>query len=123
MPEEELKEKHANLTGEAIEGHKEKKSRRQEFELSHSVGQNSVHSSEDSSQNRKGMALPFPPLSLTFNDIRYSVDMPEVIFFSMKLKYKNIRYSQDFLPDHIFLHAGDERARSDRRSFASFEGC
>jgi hypothetical protein len=83
MSEEELKEKHANLTGEVAEGHKEKKSRRQELELSHShsVGQNLVHSSEDSSQNRKGMALPFPPLSLTFNDIRYSVDMPEVNFF------------------------------------------
>lgn len=82
MSEEELKEKHANLTGEVIEGQKEKKSRRQEFELSSSVGQNSVTSSEDSSQNRKGMVLPFAPLSLTFDDIRYSVDMPEVIFIS-----------------------------------------
>jgi hypothetical protein len=78
-----LKEKHANLTGEAIEGHKKKKSKRQELELSNSVGQNSVATSEDSSHNKKGMVLPFAPLSLTFNDIRYSVDMPEVMFLSI----------------------------------------
>lgn len=92
MSEEELKEKHANLTGEVIQGKKENKSRRQELELSNNVGQNSVPSSESSSQNRKGMVLPFAPLSLTFNDIRYSVDMPEVIFLSMKFEYqKNIK--------------------------------
>ncbi|CAO2203983.1 unnamed protein product [Urochloa humidicola] len=79
MSEEELQEKHANLTGEVIKGQKEKKSRRQELELSNSVGQNSVTTSDDSSQNRKGMVLPFAPLSLTFNDIRYSVDMPEAM--------------------------------------------
>ncbi|RVW77075.1 Pleiotropic drug resistance protein 1 [Vitis vinifera] len=27
--------------------------------------------------NKKGMVLPFQPLSITFDDIRYSVDMPE----------------------------------------------
>lgn len=27
---------------------------------------------------KKGMALPFTPLSITFNNIRYSVDMPQV---------------------------------------------
>ncbi|KAG2590008.1 hypothetical protein PVAP13_5NG316444 [Panicum virgatum] len=79
MSEEELKEKHATLTGEVIEGQKEKKSRRQEVELSNSVGPNSVTTSDNSSQNRKGMVLPFAPLSLTFNDIRYSVDMPEAM--------------------------------------------
>lgn len=83
MSEEELKEKHATLTGEVIDGQKEKKSRRQEVELSNSVGPNSVATSDNSSQNRKGMVLPFAPLSLTFNDIRYSVDMPEVIFLSV----------------------------------------
>jgi ABC-type multidrug transport system ATPase subunit len=79
MSEEELKEKHATLTGEVIEGQKEKKSRRQEVELSNSVGPNSLTTSDNSSQNRKGMVLPFAPLSLTFNDIRYSVDMPEAM--------------------------------------------
>lgn len=34
---------------------------------------------QDSDQNKKrGMILPFTPLSITFDDIRYSVDMPEV---------------------------------------------
>ncbi|KAG2599000.1 ABC transporter G family member 37-like isoform X2 [Panicum virgatum] len=79
MSEEELKEKHATLTGEVIEGQKEKKSRRQEVELSNSVGPNSLTTSDNSSQNRKGMVLPFASLSLTFNDIRYSVDMPEAM--------------------------------------------
>ncbi|TVU03324.1 hypothetical protein EJB05_51147, partial [Eragrostis curvula] len=79
MSKEEFDEKQANLTGQAIEDHKGKKSRRQELELSHSVGQHSLTSSEDSSQSRKGMVLPFAPLSLTFNNIRYSVDMPEAM--------------------------------------------
>lgn len=29
----------------------------------------------------KGMVLPFVPLSISFEDIRYSVDMPEVFTF------------------------------------------
>ncbi|KAK3164744.1 hypothetical protein QOZ80_1AG0024050 [Eleusine coracana subsp. coracana] len=78
MSKEEFTEKQANLTGQVIE-HKEKKSRKQELELTHSVGQHSVTSNEDSNQSRKGMALPFAPLSLTFNNIRYSVDMPEAM--------------------------------------------
>jgi len=32
----------------------------------------------DSGPAQKGMVLPFLPLSLTFDDIRYSVDMPQV---------------------------------------------
>jgi hypothetical protein len=32
----------------------------------------------NSSPTNKGMVLPFVPLSMTFEDIRYSVDMPEV---------------------------------------------
>ncbi|KAM0873038.1 hypothetical protein ACQ4PT_038324 [Festuca glaucescens] len=79
MSEEELKEKIANLTGQALEGHKEKKSRKHELELSHNNGRNSVISSEDSSGSRKGLVLPFTPLSLTFNNTKYSVDMPEAM--------------------------------------------
>lgn len=30
------------------------------------------------SQSKKGMVLPFQPLSLAFNHINYYVDMPEV---------------------------------------------
>ncbi|KAL6842808.1 hypothetical protein ACP4OV_027652 [Aristida adscensionis] len=79
VSQEALNEKQANITGEVFEGHKEKKSRRQELELSHSVGQNSVTSSEESDHGRKGLVLPFSPLSLTFNDVKYSVDMPEAM--------------------------------------------
>ena len=28
--------------------------------------------------NKRGMVLPFQPHSITFDDVRYSVDMPEV---------------------------------------------
>ena len=33
---------------------------------------------EDNRHKKKGMVLPFEPHSITFNDIRYSVDMPQV---------------------------------------------
>jgi ABC-type multidrug transport system ATPase subunit/ABC-type multidrug transport system permease subunit len=79
MSEDALKEKHANLTGEVVEGQKDTKSRKQELELSHIADQNSGINSADSSASRKGMVLPFAPLSISFNDVRYSVDMPEVI--------------------------------------------
>ncbi|CAM0881663.1 unnamed protein product [Alopecurus aequalis] len=79
MSEEDLKEKRANLTGQALEGRKEKKSRKNELELSHINGRNSVSSSVDSSGSRKGLVLPFSPLSLTFNNTKYSVDMPEAM--------------------------------------------
>lgn len=43
-------------------------SRQLEFELE----------AEANEKKKKGMVLPFAPLSLTFNDIVYSVDMPSV---------------------------------------------
>lgn len=82
MSEEALKEKRANLTGEVLEGHKETKSKKKELELSHIADQNSEINRADSSASRKGMVLPFAPLSLSFNNIRYSVDMPEVILLT-----------------------------------------
>lgn len=33
---------------------------------------------EDSRHSKKGMVLPFEPHYITFNDIKYSVDMPQV---------------------------------------------
>lgn len=33
---------------------------------------------EDNPNRRRGMVLPFEPLSITFDNIRYSVDMPQV---------------------------------------------
>jgi hypothetical protein len=49
----------------------------------------SNHATVNSSPGKKGMVLPFVPLSITFEDIRYSVDMPEV-FGRELLKYKYI---------------------------------
>ena len=86
MSEEELKEKHANLTGKALDGHKEKNSRKQELELSHISDRHSVISGVYSSDSRKRLVLPFTPLSLTFNDTKYSVDMPEVNFLPMNMR-------------------------------------
>lgn len=83
MSEEALREKHANLTGEIIE------------ESSRGKKQSSIHNSQKNSSiktnegslksvdkiigsDKKGMILPFMRLSLTFDDIKYSVDMPQV---------------------------------------------
>jgi hypothetical protein len=41
----------------------------------------SNHATVNSSPVNKGMVLPFVPLSITFEDIRYSVDMPKVFTF------------------------------------------
>nr|CAD1823988.1 unnamed protein product [Ananas comosus var. bracteatus] len=61
VSEETLKEKRANLTGEGLEK---------------TVGATKT-STTASSPIKKGMVLPFVPLSLTFENIRYSVDMPQ----------------------------------------------
>ena len=37
-----------------------------------------INTDADSTLTEKGMILPFVPLSLTFDNIRYSVDMPQV---------------------------------------------
>ncbi|XP_020269449.1 ABC transporter G family member 36-like [Asparagus officinalis] len=68
MSEETLKEKNANITGEISEP-----SSRENNPNVHS----SLRSSSPSNQIKKGMVLPFAPLSVTFEDIRYSVDMPQ----------------------------------------------
>jgi hypothetical protein len=77
ISEEELKEKHANITGEVLDAsHLVAGSTRR------STGFNTESDSgttEDGSATaQRGMILPFVPLSLTFDDVRYSVDMPLV---------------------------------------------
>lgn len=42
-----------------------------EVELSSTTG-------DGSQSKKKGMILPFEPHSITFNDVKYSVDMPQV---------------------------------------------
>ncbi|KAG8070337.1 hypothetical protein GUJ93_ZPchr0006g42732 [Zizania palustris] len=73
VSEEELREKHVNRTGENVE--------------LLALGTDAQNSPSDANAGRgeitgaetrkRGMVLPFTPLSLTFNDIRYSVDMPQ----------------------------------------------
>ncbi|CAL4962703.1 unnamed protein product [Urochloa decumbens] len=69
VSEEELKEKHASVTGGVPDGnHLASES----FHLS-----TGINTETDPSPTEKGMILPFVPLSLTFDNIRYSVDMPQ----------------------------------------------
>ncbi|XXG63723.1 hypothetical protein AAC387_Pa05g1844 [Persea americana] len=72
LSEETLMEHSMNRTGD-VKG----------FELSsrgksaHTTSNGSPNTEEDAINNKKkGMVLPFVPLSLTFNNIKYSVDMP-----------------------------------------------
>uniref|UniRef100_A0A0D3ENE7 ABC transporter domain-containing protein n=1 Tax=Oryza barthii TaxID=65489 RepID=A0A0D3ENE7_9ORYZ len=76
VPEDALKEKRANQTGEILDSCEEKKSRKKK--QSRNVNQKHWNNTAESSQNRQGI-LPFAQLSLSFNDIKYSVDMPEAM--------------------------------------------
>jgi hypothetical protein len=70
VSEDELKEKHANLNGEVLDN--------DHLESPSTCGPTEIVEA-DSSPTRRGMVLPFLPLSLVFDNIRYSVDMPPVI--------------------------------------------
>ncbi|KAK1305951.1 Pleiotropic drug resistance protein 3 [Acorus calamus] len=72
VSEESLKEQHMNITGEMIELSGQESSQ---------VGETTSRSAQtegtdNGNQNKRGMVLPFTPLSITFDNIRYSVDMP-----------------------------------------------
>ncbi|KAF7033050.1 hypothetical protein CFC21_044175 [Triticum aestivum] len=74
ISEETMKIKQANLTGEILE---------ETSTLDTADESNGESTSNNATVNscpsKKGMILPFTPLSLTFEDIRYSVDMPEEV--------------------------------------------
>lgn len=77
LSEETLAEKTASKNGEVIElstmGNDSRKGG------SSRTMSNRVGSVNESDQNSKrGMVLPFQPLAIAFNDIRYSIDMPQV---------------------------------------------
>lgn len=89
VSEETLKEKHANLTGMTIDVslHKEKEfgCSCQSYESAcQDIGNYNETSLASTDTNymsaRRGMIFPFAPLSLTFDGIRYSVDVPQVSF-------------------------------------------
>jgi len=84
ISEETLKIKQANLTGEVLEASSRGRVASNTVTTRSTVdGSNdeadSNHATVNSSPVNKGMVLPFVPLSITFEDIRYSVDMPEEI--------------------------------------------
>lgn len=45
-------------------------------------------SNEAEPKKKRGMLLPFEPLSITFDDIRYSVDMPQVCSELFKILFE-----------------------------------
>ncbi|XP_077211686.1 pleiotropic drug resistance protein 1-like [Tasmannia lanceolata] len=76
LSEESLKEKKSNSSGnaEVIE----LSSRGRSSAISSGDETRRVEVTSDSNRNKKkGMVLPFEPLSITFDNIRYSVDMPQ----------------------------------------------
>ncbi|KAK1273115.1 putative pleiotropic drug resistance protein 7 [Acorus gramineus] len=85
--EESLREKHMNRTGEMLEPPSSSESRiaqsTQTARHDESRGNTSSISAQaeditNANQSRRGMVLPFTPYSITFDNIRYSVDMPQV---------------------------------------------
>lgn len=61
---------------------------------------------------RRGMILPFVPLSITFDDIRYAVDMPQVHFYFFCAAVAAFRHSiQRCCTKDFLLLAGDEISR------------
>ncbi|GJM99044.1 hypothetical protein PR202_ga16106 [Eleusine coracana subsp. coracana] len=81
ISEETLKIKQANLTGEVVEASSRGRTASNSITSRNTVDDEAAsnHATVNSSPTRKGMVLPFVPLSITFEDIRYSVDMPEEI--------------------------------------------
>ncbi|KAK1306973.1 Pleiotropic drug resistance protein 3 [Acorus calamus] len=84
--EESLREKHMNRTGEMLEPPSSSESRTaQSTQTARHDESRGITSSisvqatdiSDANQSRRGMVLPFTPYSITFDNIRYSVDMPQ----------------------------------------------
>nr|CAB3449304.1 unnamed protein product [Digitaria exilis] len=69
VSEEELKEKHVNRTGENVE--------MLQLGTDYQMSPNGRGEIIRADTRRRGMALPFTPLSITFDNIKYSVDMPQ----------------------------------------------
>ncbi|KAL6655738.1 hypothetical protein ACP70R_006564 [Stipagrostis hirtigluma subsp. patula] len=85
ISEEALKIKQANLTGEVFEASSRGRVATNMIASRNTMDENndektaSNHVAVNSSPVTKGMVLPFVPLSITFEDIRYSVDMPQEV--------------------------------------------
>jgi len=55
-----------------------------EIEKHQAVKSEQSLSNEENGGRKRGMVLPFEPHSITFDDVTYSVDMPQVIYIQMK---------------------------------------
>ncbi|XP_058002029.1 pleiotropic drug resistance protein 1-like isoform X6 [Hevea brasiliensis] len=85
ISEEAYAEKNAAKTGESIElsskgksSHNAERGSASQRSASSRTPSTTVSSFSDANQNRKrGMILPFQPLSITFDEVRYAVDMPQ----------------------------------------------
>ncbi|KAG2598989.1 hypothetical protein PVAP13_5KG412300 [Panicum virgatum] len=76
ISEEELKEKYANLNGNALAEDSLALGSTHRAIVS-ITGSGSATAENHSCTTQRGMVLPFAPLSLTFNNIKYFVDMPQ----------------------------------------------
>jgi len=76
ISEEELKQMQFNVNNENLDANP-LRSRRTVQPIGDKTETNLEMLEGDSGPAQKGMVLPFLPLSLTFDDIRYSVDMPQ----------------------------------------------
>jgi len=77
ISEEELKEKYANLNGNAV-AEDSLPLGSSHLETVGITRSGSATVENHSGTTQRGMVLPFAPLSLTFNNIKYFVDMPQV---------------------------------------------
>ncbi|RLM85200.1 ABC transporter G family member 36-like [Panicum miliaceum] len=76
ISEEELTQKQSNVKNGILDANP-LMSRRTVQPIGENTETNLEMLEDDSGPAQKGMVLPFRPLSLTFDDIRYSVDMPQ----------------------------------------------
>lgn len=84
ISEETMKIKQANLTGEVLEASSRGRAKNNTIASTDTADWSNEESTSNnatvnSSPGKKGMVLPFVPLSITFEDIKYSVDMPQEI--------------------------------------------
>ncbi|KAF8696860.1 hypothetical protein HU200_036499 [Digitaria exilis] len=76
VSEEELKEKYANLNGNALSEDSLAPTSSHRATIG-TAGSCSATAQNHSCTMERGLVLPFTPLSLTFNNIKYFVDMPQ----------------------------------------------
>ncbi|KAH0449837.1 hypothetical protein IEQ34_020529 [Dendrobium chrysotoxum] len=80
ISEETLKEQQENITratNQSLIADNSFDDQSKTKESANKVGHISTHVDIEVNENKKGMVLPFAPLSITFDNVRYSVDMPK----------------------------------------------